>query len=273
MHLSDEQLQRVLHGEEPQYPDSVARAHLRVCESCAARLDAARQDEAEILELLRHADRGPPVLTVETVAAAARRRTHVKRASEDRRTPGSRYVALRNRAAAIIAAVTLAGVAYAAPGSPFPALVRRVAALITGPSATPGESASPRVGRVPGGAIGGAGGMKFTTGARFTIQFETTRPSDTAAVGIVDSTELTIRVPSGTSISSPNDETVVVNARSSSSHATPGRFEIDIPRTSRHVEIIVRNRRVFLSEGGMASEGFARDSAGRLLIPLGPPGA
>ena len=263
MHLSDEQLERVLHGEEPQSPDSVVRAHLADCESCAARLNAARWDEAEILELLRHADRGPPALKVETVVAAARAR---------RRAPNSRPGAWRNRAAAIIATVTLAGVAYATPGSPLPALVWRIAALVRGQSAAPVESASSQVDRDSDGAIGTEGGMKFTPGARFTIRYETTGPSDTATVAIVDGTELTIRVPSGTSISSPNDATVVVTARTSANQPAPRRFEIDIPSTARHVEIFVRNRRVFLRESGTASDGHARDSAGRILIPLKPPG-
>jgi hypothetical protein len=261
MHLSDEQLERVLHGEEPQSPDSVARAHLADCESCAGRLNAARRDEAEILELLGRVDRVPPTLAVETVAAGARTR---------RRAPNSRQGGWRNRAAAIIATVTLAGVAYATPGSPLPALARRVAALVRGQSATPIES--PHADRDSDGAIGTAGGMKFTPDVHFTIRYETTGPSDTATVAMVDGTELTIRVPSGTSISSPNDATVVVTARTTADLSAPRRFEIDIPRTAQRVEIFVRNRRVFLRESGTASDGYARDSAGRILIPLKPPG-
>ena len=58
-HVNDETLQRILHGELDAGGIENAQHHLVCCAACRERVDAARDEEAAILALLRGLDKPP----------------------------------------------------------------------------------------------------------------------------------------------------------------------------------------------------------------------
>src|SRR5688500_7027672 len=111
MHLDEEQLQRMLHGEAAPVAGRPLREHLSACAECRERLRQAERDEAEVHALLRRVDHPAPAVSAEAVAARAGR-------APDR--GWGRW------AAGILLALTAAGAAYAAPGSPLRGWARSV---------------------------------------------------------------------------------------------------------------------------------------------------
>ncbi len=116
MHLTEEQVQRALHGEAP---DASLEEHLATCAACRQALARAAADEAGILALLGSLDAEPPALSADTIAALARGRRPAR--------AGFRW------AAALLLASGLAEVAYAVPGSP----VRRWVSEFLGSASIP----------------------------------------------------------------------------------------------------------------------------------------
>src|SRR3989442_7090552 len=104
VHLDEEQVQRLLHGELSPGAKTSAREHLAGCADCRRRVSEAEQEEVEVYALLQTVDRPPPQMTAGAIAARAR--TH--------------HFAWVRRAAAILLAVGVATAAYAVPGSPLP---------------------------------------------------------------------------------------------------------------------------------------------------------
>ncbi|MGH7607066.1 MAG: anti-sigma factor family protein, partial [Gemmatimonadales bacterium] len=72
MHLDEEQLQRLLHGELVPSAEAAARHHFATCSLCRERTAQAEREETEVHAWLRHVDHPPPELTAETIAARAR---------------------------------------------------------------------------------------------------------------------------------------------------------------------------------------------------------
>ena len=108
MHLNEEQLQRLLHGELSAGARRNAGDHLAACNECRERLVLAQRDEGEILELLRQVDHPLPAVDAEALAARAR---------------GIGLVWGR-WAAGILLVLGTVGAAYAVPGSPVRGWVR-----------------------------------------------------------------------------------------------------------------------------------------------------
>ena len=101
MHLDDEQLQRLLHGELDRGSAGALAEHVAACADCRQRLSEAERDQAEVYGLLRLVDHPAPPVDAESVAASAR--------GHDR--GWGRW------AAGILLAMAAAGGAYAASGS------------------------------------------------------------------------------------------------------------------------------------------------------------
>ena len=68
IHLDDERLQRLLHGELDTAAAAAARDHLAGCAACAARLDEAERDEQAVLGLLEKLDDATPAVRADAVA-------------------------------------------------------------------------------------------------------------------------------------------------------------------------------------------------------------
>ena len=73
MHLDDERMQRLLHGELEPGAEVSLMGHLATCEPCRDQLTAARREAAEVSRLLGLLDDPVPRLDPEDVMHASRR--------------------------------------------------------------------------------------------------------------------------------------------------------------------------------------------------------
>jgi len=240
MHLDEDQVQRLLHGELTPPAEAALRSHLATCEECRLRVEQATREQEEVFELLRTIDHSPPHANVSAIAARARGR---------RRRWGE-------RAAAIIIALAAAGAAYAAPGSPLPELLRRVIASDVRAPRAPAPARP-----LPGREL--TGGITVAPGNRFTIVFTASQASGLATVSLTDGEDIVVRAVGGRpSFASDVDRLSIGNAKGDAS------FEIEIPRNAPWVEIRIGDRRVLLKTLSRVQTDGRPDAEGRYLIRL-----
>ena len=238
MHLDDETIQRLLHDELAPGARAIACEHLQTCRACHARLDDEARAESRVFAALRTIDTPPPLRLLVLDS-----RSHTSR----------RWL---GRLAASIGALAIAGIAFAAPGSPLPGLMRRVTQSTPAmPPATPSPTPEPATN--PGIAV--------APGRRLAI--DVTRASGTAmaTIAITDSAEVVLRAVGGhPSFSSGVDRVAIRNVESITA------LFIDIPRTAPYVEVRVDGRRVLVKEGLDVTTAARRDTTGRYRIALVP---
>lgn len=237
MHLDEETIQRLLHGELDPPSVTASRAHVATCPECRARLEEAEREERTAFELLDRLDHAPPGIDAETVAARARGRSS----------------GWERRVAVVLLAVAAAGAAYAAPRSPLPGWVDRVAGWVEGDA--PDTAASP---------LESAGISVEPTGP-FTIVFETEQTQGAASVLVTDASHIVVRSrDSSASFATDVERLTIRNAGSTAD------FDIELPRGAPRVEILVGGRRVLLQEGPRIVTDAPMDDEGRYRIPLEP---
>ncbi|HSA56453.1 MAG TPA: hypothetical protein VLE53_12170 [Gemmatimonadaceae bacterium] len=247
MHLDEMQVQRVLDGELAPSEERSHRAHLDACDACRARLDDAERAGRELLALLETLDVAPP-----TVSAAA-----IIHRAQSRSAPGAAW-----RWAATVLLIAGTGiVAWAAPGSPVPGLVRRVVALVAGDSQQPAAGA-PAADTTPGPLPG----ISVAPEARLTIEFSDAFRHSIAVLTLTDDSEVRLRVMRGNATFSSTRDRLMVGGAGDSA-----RFEVGVPRAAPYVEIVVGAQRSFLKRGDSIRTDAARAADGRYLIPLAPP--
>ncbi len=233
MHLEVEQIQRLLHGELDAPGEAAVRGHLAACADCRGQVEEAEREEGRILHLLRQVDHPSPVVHAEAVVARARR-------------GAPRW---GQWAAGVVLALVVAGVAYAAPGSPLPAWLDRVVEWVGGPAPAPGD---------PGPA-----GVAVEPGARFTIGFEAEQERGSAAVSLTDGSSVVVRRLDGTATFTAGvDHLAIANGGSSAD------YEIELPRNAPWVEVRIGARRVLLKDGPRVITDAPVDARGRYLLPL-----
>jgi len=240
MHLNEEQLQRLMHDELAWTEVTPVREHVAQCAACRDGLDAARRDEHEVLQLLVFVDHAPPPVSAATLIARAR----------------SREWSWMGRAAAILLAVSVAGVAWAAPGSPVRAFFgNAVEWMRRGPG-----SASHRA---PAPAPPAVAGIAVAPGSRLVILFTAAQAGSAAHVSLTDGEDVVVRAPVGAAAFTSNDDRLVIeNARSSAT------FEVEIPRTAPHVEIRIAGKPAFTKDGARIVARSATQSGNAYNIPL-----
>jgi hypothetical protein len=244
MHLDEEQLQRLLHGELSAGPRRDADDHLAACGECRERLAVAQRDEGEIFTLLRQVDHPIPVVHAEALAARAR---------------GSGLVWGR-WAAGILLFLGAAGAAYAVPGSPVREWVRSAAAWIAREDRV---SPAPRQAEAP---TAPAAGIAARPGQSYVIVFQSLDPRGQASVSLTDDAEVTVRAPSGAArFTSAADRLLIDNQGSGAT------FEIGIPRTAPRVEIRVAGKRIFLKQGERVVAPHSAGVEGRYVMRFSPP--
>jgi len=231
MHLDDERVQRLLHGELEPAGERLARQHLAGCEDCRMLVDEARAEEQRIFGLLREVDHPLPEADSRVVFAAGRGRSG----------GWGRW------AAGLLLVAAAGGAAYAAPGSPLPALLDRVAAMLA-PASRPAPAATDTP---PPGA-----GIAVVPGDRLTIRFVVAGHDARAAVSLTDGDEAMVRAISGAATFSSEVDRLSVRS------AGPARFEILIPRAAPWVDILAGDAPVFrkraaevLTEGQPGADG------------------
>lgn len=250
MHLDEERLQRLLHGELDQAAAASAREHLAACPNCRLRMAEAEREENEIGVLLRTLDQPPPPIDAEAIAARV-----------DAPVPSVVHeVAWGRWAAGFLLAVIIGGAAYAAPGSPLPALVDGVVQWIGGRSDETPTTPGPDQARDSDG-----GGIAVAPGQKLLIVFRSRQTAGTARVSLTAGALVVVRAEDGAATFTSDLDRLVIDNRGSSAS-----FEIQIPRDAPRIEIQVNGDRVFVKEGPNISPAETQDSIGRYLLPLIP---
>lgn len=237
MHLDDERMQRLLHDELAPPAQAVALEHLETCDTCRARLDDEARAEHRLFTTLQAIDTPPPL-----------RMPHF----DARPRVSRRWLA---QLVASIGGLAIAGIAFAAPGSPLPGLLRRVTQSTPTVSApSPPPAAEPAT----------DAGIAVTPGRRLAI--DVARGSAAVAtISLTDSREVILRAVGGRpSFSSGVDRVAIRNVDGVTA------LFIDIPRTAPYVELRVDGTRVLVKDGPEIATAARRDGAGRYALPLAP---
>ena len=245
MHVDEERIQRLLHGELVPTDEAEVRAHLADCGECAGRLAAMRRDEERVDSLLHELDRPAPRLDVGAIARRAEARSP--------RIP--------RWAAGIVLVLGLAGAAYALPGSPLPRLVDAVLEWTRGRQ----DPLSPDTGSHPPPPPSFAG-IAVPPGERFRILFQTPNARGEMLVRLTAGTEVEIRAPRGAATFTAGENQLVVDGR-----GLPTTYEIEIPLAAPRVEIVVGEDRVFLKEGPRVTTALPPGSAAPYRLPIAAP--
>ncbi|NNF27455.1 MAG: hypothetical protein HKN73_09565 [Gemmatimonadetes bacterium] len=219
MHLDQETLSRLVDGELPDDEVRWAEIHLAECTACSARKGDLVATDDLVSSLLPYADDPTP---------------HVDPAELIRRARPAAPRRLQRWAAALILTAAGAGAAYAAPGSPLPALLGRGDDQRTGTEfrqEEPEPSSSglvlpldqPLTVRLEG--ITGPGALIVTTGTGPGIAIESTR--------------------AGVSFES---EAGVITV--SQQQASAGDFRLNVPPEASSARIVLNGREVWRMIGG-----------------------
>lgn len=221
MHLDDERIQRLLHGELSQEETAAIQSHIASCPACMEQTRAAREEEATTFRLLEALDQPPRDLQLTEVERRARH-------------PVTRYPVYLRWAAAILVALGVAATAYAAPGSPLPTWLHE---LTGGATAAAPDAPSPETG-VPGG------GVSVDPGTGLRVALRSWQDEGVLTVS-VESVDGVVVEASGTSPTFTSDEGRLLVDNASPS----GDFLIRIPPDAPRVEILVGGQVVFSKIG------------------------
>ena len=242
MHLDDGQIQRFVDAELTPGSSAEIQGHIDACDDCRARVAAAKEEDAWVLERLRELDHPAPRVRVEMIV-----RRIVRRAPRWGRW-----------AASILVMVTVTGVAYAAPGSPLPDLVGRLKEWMRGDhraATVPARAPTERI----------ASGTAMTPGNRLRIVFLSEQPGGVALVSLTDAAVVEVRA-----LDRPAEFTLDPDRISIDNAGSTARFEIDIPSSAPRVEILVGDRRILLKDGARVVTDAPRDPDGKYRVSLSP---
>lgn len=243
MHLGDEQIHRLLHGELQDVVESEVRNHLAACAPCRRRFDDAGREEAEICALLERIDHPVPRMQPRSLMVS---RSHAPKGD------------WRRKAAVIALALGGAGVAYAAPGSPLPAWARIIGAALAGRSASPTVPA-PSATEEPAPT----GGIEVAPGDRFTIRFTSLQAHGMATIALSDAPEIVARTVNGTATFMTDVDRLTI-----SNDGSTADYHIQIPRGAAWIEVRVASCRVLLKRGAEIQSDVQADALGRYVLPL-----
>lgn len=244
MHLTEEQVQRILHREGV---GDAALAHQASCPECQELVRRAGKDEAGILDLFHSVDHDPPAISAADIASLAQARA-------PRRPVQFRW------AAVLLLACILGGVAYALPGSP---LRDWFSALLAGDSP---ESPAPTVDSLtPSEPSATGSGIAVDPGASLVIAFETPRPGGRVHVTFTDQHQVMVQGPEGAVRFTSGPDRLDVLLRADSIMVT-----VSIPRTAARVSILAGSRRLLRQEGNRIASPFQPDPDGSYTLPLAP---
>jgi hypothetical protein len=238
MHLDDERIQRLIAGEI--WSESALRGHLAACPDCQEAVARAEQERREVETALEALDHPVPRVDMRRIVAGG----------ESRSSSGFRW------AAAILLTLGIAGVAYAAPGSPVRRWVDAAIEWFIG-TEKPAPTAEPAPYEEA------LAGIAVVPGADLIIEFTHPQAVGEASISLVDSADVVVRALSGVAtFTSDVNRLIVANPGSSAN------FEILIPHTAHRVEVLVAGRRVFLKEDGRITSATSADAAGNYQIPF-----
>jgi hypothetical protein len=239
MHLDDDRIQRLLHGELGPAEAEVG-AHLATCADCRGLLEQARAEEARLFGLLTGVDH--PIATVDPHTLFAPTRAEGR---------WGRW------AAGLLIGAALAGAAYAMPGSPIPWVLER----LLGPER---EVRQPRHATRADTASHSTRGIAVDPDGALVIQLGASGEEALATISLTDDEVVLVRAVAGdaTFTSDPGHLTV----RSTGA----ARLEILIPRAATAVEVRADGAAVLQKSAGGTVTTLPRDSAGRYSVRVPP---
>lgn len=242
MHLDEERVQRLMHGELDRAGERLARQHLASCEDCRVLVDDAREEERRIFGLLREVDHPLPQVDPHAILPAA-----------PRARPG-----WERWAAGLLLVAAAGGAAYAAPGSPLPAVLDR----LIGRDA---PQKAPDALEVPAGEVAPPGaGIAVTPGDGLTIRFLVDRDDAVATLSLSDGGEVMVRAVEGDASFTSDVDRLTVRS------VGRVRFEILIPRSAPSVDVLVGETPVIRKRAGEILSGARPDPEGRYTLQLAP---
>ena len=253
LHLDEEQVQRVLHGQLTPESEPLLRDHLGACVACRSRIEIADRDERRALALLRQLDHAAPHIGIETVLVARRLRSN----------------GLRRWAAGVLLTLVVGSAVYAAPGSPIPGLIDRLIGTGRSVRRQPDRPATPNVARMEARAEA-IQGVAADPGDAFTIEFSAREHEGGVAVSLTDDTEIVVRAVGGAATFTSHADRISVDSAASTTQ-----FEIEVPRRAPRVEIRIGGRRALLKVAATITADAEHATNGRYLLRLStglPPG-
>jgi hypothetical protein len=244
MHPDGEALQRLLHGEVDACAAADFRRHLSDCQACRARLaeeEARDQVIEEALSALDH-PMEPVVLSDILVLSDI-----VARAA-----PPAHRVLVR-AAAAVVVGLALAGAAYAAPGSPLPALLRDMAAPLRARTSAPADEEA---------GAPSSNGIAVRTSPDFTIQIEGTFAGGELSVRVASVDELSVTSTGGRTSYGSDPTRLSITAQE------PGtNIEIIVPAGPDRVRVLIGERIVWRKDGADIGSVVRPDASGTYHLP------
>jgi hypothetical protein len=242
MHLDEETIQRLLHGELSPEMVRAAEEHLNACPTCSSLVEDARREEEEVFGLLAGLGHPVPPLTVAGIQA------------RQVRTRASRF----RWAAGIIAALGISTAAYASPGSPLPAWIDE----LLGRSEPEEEAGTPSTGQ-PGRESPG-GGIAVAPGANFTVHFGSPKEGGTITVTLEEgSSELQVEAAVGQATFISDVGSLRVEPEGPTAE-----FLVKIPSNAPSVIIQLDGETVFSRQGEETTTDALQDDLGRWLIGI-----
>ncbi len=244
MHLDAEHLQRLLDGELRPGAQTSIRDHLERCEPCRSLIAVAEREMVEVSRLLGILDHPAPRLEPADVMRAR-----------------GRGLDWGRRAALVFLGLGLAGVAYAAPGSPLPAWLRSIAAprQASAPAPAPAPAA-------PTQSTGtGISGIAVSPGERLTVILPSPPGGALAYVSVADSADVAVRAVSGKASFSSGIDRLAVETLDSVIV-----LRILVPRDGPRVEIWAGRERLFLKQGVRVTASVEPDPQGVYLLRVPP---
>ncbi|MEP7344621.1 MAG: hypothetical protein ABI877_05125 [Gemmatimonadaceae bacterium] len=241
MHLDDEQVQRVLHGELLIADASAVQEHIASCDACRQLIERARGEEAEILVLLGAVDHPRRRIDIESVRRIAR--------------PSAASRLPLRWAAGIVAAVGIAGVAYAVPASPLKRWIDELrqplpasSVHVPAPAALPGANVE---------------GVSIAPGSSVRIFFTAAQASGEARVVLADVDEISVRTPAGSARFAVGAGQLTIENVGASVD-----YDIVVPRSAPRVEILVAGVRIWSKDGERVVSDYPGAPDGAAHLPL-----
>ena len=207
-------------------------------------------DQDDINALLRRLDHEPPRVDATEIIA----RAGASGGARPWRLP------IGAKAAGILLALTVAGAAYAIPGSPVRGWINSLIARISGTTEPPSVTPTPNT-DAP------RAGITVPPGNALVIRFSAHQPTGDIRVRLTDETEVAVAAYAGAASFTTGTGGLDVDNRGSS--AT---FEVRIPRAAPMITIEVEGVGILVKRGARIDAPAPPDSAGVYVLSLNPTG-
>jgi hypothetical protein len=245
MHLEAGEIQGALHGELPRDRAAALRHHLDTCTDCAAALAEAEREEAEVYGALMALDHPAPDVAASELFGGPERAVRPPLVG----APWLRW------AAAIVLGVGVAGVAYAAPGSPIRAWI---AALVERAAPEPGPASPAEPAVAPAG-----GGIGVAPGDLLVIELTGVARGAAVRVLFADAEEVLAGGGSGQVTFTLAPGRLLVG------RVEADTIQLEIPRTAPRVEVRSDGRAVAVAErGALLVDNAALGGGGPFVLTL-----